>query len=144
MKRLKQTHKQLDLSQYEIDERFDVYFLEGYDFDENLDFDNKTGVYLFTKRDMTNTYSPIYRREVYFHIPLYCGMTKDFNQRFKDHFKAEDLKKANCDCISVYFCKTQKVSTTLEKKILSLIDFPFNTDNNENPKYKDNIKLMEV
>ncbi len=144
MKKLKTTYKQLDLSQYEVDEKFEAYCLENYDFNENLDFDNKTGVYLFTKRDMYSTYSPIYRREVYLHTPLYCGKTKDFNNRFNKHFKAEDLKEAYCDYISVYFCDTQDASTDLEEKILSQIKFPFNTDNNNNPKYKEGVMFTEV
>lgn len=143
MKRLKTKNNQLDLSQFEIDDRFLVYYLGNYDFNENLDFDNKTGVYIFTTRDVDLTFSYSYARHVHLHTPLYCGMTKDFNQRFNDHFKAEDLINANCDCISICFCETQEYSIELEEKILSLIKIPFNKDKNDNPKYE-NVKLMEV
>ena len=143
MKRLKNTNKHLDLSQYGIQERFDVYNIGNYNFEENLDFNNNLGVYIFSCRDTCSTLSESYRREIYYHTPLYCGMTSNFNKRFNDHFKAEDLMEANCNCISVYYCKAEEDAVDLEKKILSLIKFPFNKAENNNPKY-DNAKLAEV
>ena len=140
MKRLKELGKYLDLSEYEISEHFRLYELGNYDFSENLDFDNKEGVYFFTRREMTSKLSPSYQRQIYHHIPLYCGRTENFNKRFNDHFKKDDLKKAHCDHISICICDSKDEAVELEKKILSLVKTEFNEVGNENPKYKDKEK----
>lgn len=143
MERLKNTGNHLDLNNFEVVERFDVYELGDYDFDENLDFGSKKGVYIFTRRDMTSELSSSFQREIYHHIPLYCGKTENFNKRFNDHFKSDNLRESNCDYISIYICDDENPAD-LEKKILSLIKFKYNKEYNENPKYKEDVKLNEV
>ncbi|MCR5424969.1 MAG: GIY-YIG nuclease family protein [Bacteroidales bacterium] len=144
MKKLEKTGKQLDLSKYEVSEQFVIYKMGDYDFDENLDFGGKEGVYIFTHREMTSRLSTSYQREIYHHTPLYCGMTTNFNKRFNNHFKSDDLMKSNCNRISIHFCGDNENPAELEGKILSLIKFTFNIEGNDNPKYKENIKFEEV
>lgn len=144
MKKLSKTGKYIDLNEYKIHERFEVYDLDGYDFTENLDFGEDAGVYIFSKRQFTSTESNKFKRQVYYHTPLYCGMTENFNQRFDGHFKAEDLINAHCNRICICYCNCKEDAKDLEQRILSSIDFPFNSQNNKEPKNSEEVKLTEV
>lgn len=91
MRRLKSVKGHyLDLTDYGIVDKFDVYELGTYDFTDNLEFGESAGVYIFTCRDMVSTTSKKYHKETYLHELIYCGMTEQLNQRFYSHFHDKD------------------------------------------------------
>lgn len=135
MKRLKDTGLLLELNKFEINNRFKVFNLGNYDFNDDLDFGESAGVYIFTTKDVCSHQSNEYKREVYYHTLHYCGMTKNFNTRFEGHFKAEDLQKSNVDHICICKCPNQYESDKLEELLLSKINFTYNIkDNSTNNK----------
>lgn len=142
MTRLDRTYRYLNLSEFGINEKFDVYELGNYDFSENLKFDDKIGVYMFTNRS-GEFYNPSPNSGTcFYHTPVYCGKTSDTDTRFYDHHKGNKSKKAGVNRFAFHPCKSNKEAEALEKKILSLIDFPENEMNNSNAKYK-NAKMKE-
>lgn len=144
MKRLKNTNRYLDLSVYGINEKFDVYKLGNYDFSENLKFDDKIGVYMFTIKS-GDFYCPNPNSGHYFyHTPVYCGKTSDTDTRFYDHHKGDESKEVGANRFAFHPCNSNEEAEALEKRILSLIDFPENEVNNSNAQYKEAKMKEEV
>lgn len=104
--------------------KFKTYSIENYDFRENIDFPSEEGVYFFSKR------YPIINN-LYYHIIMYFGKTKNFRTRFINH----DMKKyvlsnkSDLYCLSIHTCKK---SESIEKDFLSRHSFPYNYINNAN------------
>lgn len=133
-----------DFSEYGIKECFDIYALNGYDFKENLDLSGNEGVYIFTRRDICSSHVPSYRKEMYYHTLLYCGMTKDLKGRFDEHQYKNELLDEHVSHISIYECSTRKDAKELESKILGTLKFPLNKKENSNPKYPNVKKVLEA
>lgn len=134
----------LDMSEYGIDESFDVYELGNYDFKDNLDFGESAGVYIFTKRDCVSKLNPSFGKEMYPHTLIYCGETEEIDKRFYSHFHADDIIKEGADRISIRKCKNKEEATNLEKKLLETLKFPVNKKENDTPKYPDIKKVWEA
>lgn len=133
-----------DFSEYGINEYFDIYALNGYDFKENLDLSDNEGVYIFTRRDICSSHIPSYRKEMYYHTLLYCGMTKDFKARFYDHQYKKELLDERVSHLAICKCSTEKDAEDLESKILHTFGFPLNKKENDNPKYPEIKKVLEA
>ena len=145
MKRLQQLEgRTLELSQYEITKRFDVYALENYDFHDNLDFGDTPGVYIFTKRDIETSIPEGYNKQMYKHKLIYCGATEELEDRFCGHFRADDIQNEGATHISIHKCNSKNDAFALEDFILKRLKFPSNRKNNDNPKFKDVKKVVEA
>lgn len=145
MKRLKKVSgRYLALSDYEIQETFDIYELGSYNFDENIDFGDSAGVYIFTKRDMSAELNSSYQRHMFSHTLIYCGMTKELDSRFYSHFRKEEIMEHKADRICIHKCKNSEDAEALEKILLATFNFPVNEKDNSNPKYPDVKKVLEA
>lgn len=144
MERLIETKRYLDFSEYGINEKFDVYELGDYDFSTELDFGGKAAVYIFSKRDLDSKLNSTYRKQMYQHTIIYCGMTGDTDQRFCGHFKKEGLSKHGANRICVHKCKNESEAKSLEKNLLNMFNFPLNDKENDNPKRPDVKKVWEA
>ena len=114
---------------------FQVYKLEGYDFNSNLRFTEgkHCGVYIFSKREVLNPkYDAITIgrltswKEIARHQLLYCGRTDDLNKRFEDHHKAKDLEGADFNCLSILTCENHEETEQIERYLLNEHNFKFN------------------
>ena len=145
MIRLKKiTGHYLDISEYGVVEKFDVYELGDYDFSTNLDFGDCAGVYIFTKKDTCSQLNASYGKEMYSHTLIYCGETKELDERFYSHFHAKDIENSSADRICIHKCKNKDVASSLEKKLLETLKFPVNKKGNDNPKYPNVKKVLEA
>lgn len=144
MERLKKTDRYLDLSEYGIREKFDVYELGEYDFSENLDFGEISAVYIFSKRDYLSHLNKFYKKEMYMHTIIYCGMTGNTNQRFYNHFQKDELNARSVNRICICECSNRSDAKNLEKKLLKAFKFPINEKDNDSPEYPDVTKVWEV
>ena len=132
----------LDLSQWNIKEKFQIFKLnENFDFHDNLDFKEKSGVYIFTKREDM----PLFQTCTYqfYHLPVYCGMTKNLRARFDQHCNAEKIIEQDANMVAIHYCSTENAADELETKILSEIFFPVNNKKNLHPKHYD-VKIPET
>lgn len=92
---------------------FDLYALNGYDFSENIEFPIKKGVYVFTSRQINED-------RTISHTILYVGKTTDLNTRFQGHHKADELIKANPNCLAIHKCDTDKELDQMEAELINL------------------------
>lgn len=143
MRRLKKTNKWLGLSDYGIPEKFDTYELGDYDFSSDLDFHEIAAVYIFTERDNYSSSNPSFEKEMYKHTLIYCGMTGNTNERFKEHFHKNEILGHKANRISLCFCKNEDDAKSLERSILETFSFPVNERGNESPKYPDVTQVWE-
>ena len=134
----------LDMSEFGIEESFDVYELGSYDFSDNIDFGECAGVYIFTKRDIYSELNATYGKEMYSHTLIYCGETKEMDKRFYSHFHAQDIIDAGADRISIYKCNNKEEASSLEKKLLATLKFPVNKKGNDSPKFQNIKKVLEA
>ena len=106
--------------------KFDIYNVEGFDFEENLDFPEESkGVYLFGHN---------YKQSKY-HI-YYVGRTKNLRRRFCHHHKAEDLLDGDVfNVLCVHYCDTIEETENLEKRLIELYKPSYN--DKLNPEYQD-------
>ena len=113
---------------------FQVYDIDGYDFSENLTlpFDANLGVYIFTQRQTIcykvalNKSSQKNEKEYSaIHKLLYCGKTKDIENRFCEHGHKSDLKGVT-NCICIHTCNSQEEIDNIENVILKSHNFTFN------------------
>jgi len=143
MKSPKSTHLLLDLSQWGINVKFDIFMIdENFDFHENLDFNEKPGVYIFTKRDIIPQIV-VGKEYQFLHKPIYCGMTGNLRTRFDQHCNAEKIMEQDANIVAVHYCSTEDAADKLETKILSEIKFPVNNKKNLHPKHYD-VKIPET
>jgi hypothetical protein len=134
----------LDMSEYGVEEKFDIYELGSYDFSDNIDFGDCAGVYIFTKRDAYSQLNVSYGKEMYSHTLIYCGETKEMNKRFYSHFHAKDIMNAGADRVSIHKCKNKNEVSSLEKKLLETLNFPVNDKGNNTPQYTEIKKVLEA
>lgn len=109
-------------------QKFNVYDLDNYDFEEELQFDGdeKYIVYLFSNRwEGTDS--------IFHHAIYYCGKTKVVESRFAGHHKADELIEKNPNCISIHKCNTEKEMNDLEIELTELYRPELNIQNN--PEY---------
>lgn len=145
MKRLKKvTGHCLDMSDYGLVEKFDVYELGDYDFSNNIDFGDCAGVYIFTKRDSFSQLNASYGKEMYSHTLIYCGETKELDKRFYSHFHAQDILDADANRICIHKCENKEDASSLEKELLKTLKFPVNKKGNDNPEYPEVKKVLEA
>ena len=76
---------------------FNLYKLDNFDFEENLDLQEDGGIYVFTTRSKN-------KDGKYNHNIHYVGKTIDFSNRFYHHHKAEEIKEVNPNCLAIYAC----------------------------------------
>lgn len=91
---------------------FDLYALNGYDFSENIEFPIKRGVYVFTSRQINEV-------GTISHTIWYVGKTTDLNTRFQGHHKANELIKANPNCLAIHKCVTDNELDQLEVELIN-------------------------
>lgn len=116
------TGAKLDLSKYHIEEYFTLYKLpQQWNFETNLDFEDKIGVYIFT-----------YKIGGIYHKLIYRGKTEHLNKRFYDHCNRHCIMEHHADYIAIHYCETNEMAESIERKILKKIDFPCNSQNNQN------------
>ena len=144
MKRLKKTKKWLDLSDFGITKKFEVYELGDYDFSTELDFQEIAAVYIFTKRDIDSSLNPSLKKQMYKHTLIYCGMTGNTNKRFKAHFHKEEIMSSKANRISICHCKGEEDARCLERAVLGKLPFPVNEHGNESPKYPNVTQVWEA
>lgn len=143
MERLKKTDRYLDLSEYDIREKFYVYELGKYDFSENLKFNDTIGVYMFTNFS-GDTYIPSNdNRNFFYHTPIYCGKTSDTDTRFYKHHKGKESINIGANAFAFHPCNKDEEAVALENKLLSCIDFPENKTNNSDATHHD-VKIKSV
>lgn len=134
----------LTFSDYGIQEKFDIYELDSYEFDENLDFGDSAGVYIFTRRDANAELNPSYQKHMYSHTLIYCGMTEELDSRFYAHFHKEEIMGHMSNRICIHKCKNSKEAEKLEKLLLGTFNFPVNKKDNSNPQYPNIKKVLEA
>lgn len=144
MRRLMKTNRYLDLSEFGINEKFDVYELGDYDFSTELDFGGIAAVYIFTKRDFVSALNPLHKKQMYKHTIIYCGMTGDTNQRFYNHFKKRGISEHKANRVCIHECEDESEAMTLEKNLLNTLNFPLNDKENDNPEYPSVTKVWEA
>ena len=110
---------------------FDVYDVENFDFEDNLDFPEETkGVYVFAYR-CKDSINANFRYKIY-----YIGRTKNLRKRFYHHHKADDLTEGTVfNVLCVHKCKTIEQTISMEKELIELYKPEYN--NKLNPEYKD-------
>ena len=115
-------HEKFKRSQTE----FDIYDVDGFDFNDNLDFPEESkGVYLFGRN---------YEQSKY-HI-YYVGRTKNLRKRFYHHHKAEDLLYGDVfNVLCVHYCDTIEETKDLEERLIKFYKPSYN--NKLNPEYQD-------
>lgn len=133
MKRLVDTSTHLSFSIENETFEFEIFDLDDYSFDENLDFDEKSGIYMFLRQEKTKllSYEELNNsmtEEMY--VPLYLGRTENFNQRFYDHHKDEDLMGNGATHIAIHFSGKNSIEK-IESLFLNTYSFPLNEMSNE-------------
>ena len=122
---LKNTHKRLDLC---FDKTFILYDIQGYQFDENLEFfKNQDGVYIFTEYNLMKPNWKKFHIDI-IHKMLYCGKTVDLRDRFDSHHHRKELIQHKHLYIAVAYCDTEDEITKLEKQLLEYYNFPVNDE----------------
>lgn len=137
MKQLKDTNTHLSFNIESETFEFEIFSLGNYCFDENLDFDEKSGIYMFLRQEKSNRvlsfdeYNPNNSNNVENkYNPLYLGKTENFNQRFYDHHKDEDLIKKSVTHIAIHFSSKSTIDR-IESLFLHKYSFPLNEMSNE-------------
>lgn len=93
--------------------RFETYPL-------TTDFNGRGGIYVFVNvRILTMTY-----------VGIYCGKTQDFNQRFENHHKKDEIQKYNPNAIAILFESSEAKRSEIEIDILEGNYFPCNEQHN--------------
>ncbi|MBO4874731.1 MAG: hypothetical protein J5542_05440 [Bacteroidales bacterium] len=127
MKRLKDTNTHLSFDIRNETFEFEIFSLGDYSFDENLDFDEKSGIYMFLRQEQPilsfNEFSSNVKCEKY--KPLYLGRTENFNQRFCGHHKEKKLLIRDVTHIALYFCRKNSVER-IEALFLNTYCFELN------------------
>ena len=131
MKRLKDTNTHLLFNIEDEKFEFEIFGLGDYRFDENLDFDEKSGIYMFLRQTQpilsSTDFSSNMKCEKY--KPLYLGRTENFNQRFCGHHKEKDLLIKDVTHIALYFCRKNSVER-VETLFLDTYCFELNVKSN--------------
>lgn len=103
---------------------FELYSLEGFDFNESIEIDDLSdtdkGVYYFGRIRGDKCHR------------LYLGKTVNLNRRplGKTHGKWEELKQGGCNCIGIYKCQEGEDPKSIESDILSSYNFEYNIQEN--------------
>lgn len=136
MKQLKDTNTHLSFNIGHETFEFEIFSLGDYSFDENLDFDEKSGIYMFLRKEKQRVF---YYEEFSsnnssmtddMYAPLYLGKTENFNQRFYDHHKDEDLLESSVTHIAIHFSRKSTIGE-IESLFLNKYSFPLNEISNE-------------
>lgn len=137
MKRLKDTSTYLLFNIEDESFEFEIFSLEDYHFDENLDFNEKSGIYMFLRKEKRNRVLHLgefiannSNKAENEYEPLYLGKTENFNQRFYDHHKDEDLLKNGVTHIAIHFSSKSTIDR-IESLFLHKYSFPLNEMSNE-------------
>lgn len=132
MKRLKDTNTHLLFKIENETFEFEIFSLGDYNFNENLDFDEKSGIYMFLRQEQMQLlsfeeFSSNVKCEKY--KPLYLGRTENFNQRFYGHHKEKELSTKDVTHIALYFCGKNSVER-VESLFLGIYRFELNVQSN--------------
>lgn len=134
MKRLKDTNTHLSFNIESETFEFEIFSLGDYRFEENLNFDEKSGIYMFLRQEKSNRVlsSGEYNSNILEnkYNPLYLGKTENFNQRFYDYHKDEDLMKKGVTHIAIHFSSKSTIDR-IESLFLHKYSFPLNEMSNE-------------
>lgn len=106
-------------------EKYYKFNLWGFDdFDDVKGIFQGGGLYLFTKRELTDG--------VYLHTYLYLGKTTNYLTRFDNHHKEAEIRNLHSNCIGFYSMPnaTEEEMEKAEKDILSNYEFPCNIISN--------------
>ena len=135
----------LSISGKENTYNFQVYKLEGYNFETNLKFskNKQPGVYIFTKRKILIPKASF--KDSATHQLLYCGQTKDLNTRFYKHQEKKDLTGVDFNCICILCCESKQGAINIEEDLLAKHNFKFNEIlNNWKLNFKESISEIKL
>ena len=110
---------------------FQIYSLEGFDFENNIDIGAGCGLYCFSKR-IGEIDSVIKNGESWLrlsHALLYLGKSNDFTKRPYEHDKLSELKDA--EYLGVYYCNESEDPKEIESTILKKYFFSENKQENK-------------
>lgn len=131
MKRLKDTNTHLSFNIESETFEFEIFSLGDYRFEENLNFDEKSGIYMFLRQTQpilsSSEFSSNMKCKTY--KPLYLGRTENFNQRFCGHHKEKELLIRDATHIALYFCRKNSVER-VETLFLNTYWFELNVQSN--------------
>lgn len=105
---------------------FNLYKLDNFDFENNLDLEEDMGIYVFTNR-----YEDIDAKN--HHNIYYVGQTIDYSTRFYHHHKAEELMKLKPNCLAIWACEDDKMDS-IEKELIEKWKPELNIQNNDKNK----------
>lgn len=114
---------------------FQIYSLEGFDFENNIDIGVGCGLYCFTKR-IGEIDSVIENGDSWMrlsHELVYLGKSNDFTKRPYEHDKLSELKDA--EYLGVYYCNESEKPKDIESLILD--NYFFRENKQENKEQED-------
>ena len=123
---------------------FQIYSLEGFDFENNIDIGSGCGLYCFTKK-IGETDSVIKDGESWMrlsHELVYLGKSEDFTERPYRHEKMRILDDSKF--LGIYKCPDSEKPKDIESLILDYYFFRENKQENEEQGVKKSIVVEDL